>query len=868
MAATGEEKGLEKGDVWNVVDFQTDEKEWEDKTGTEKALTVLVMVLKIVLAFAILYLFIISLGLMANSFRILGGKSAGRAFRDSELFDNPLAGLVTGILVTVLVQSSSTSTSIIITMTAGDLIEVKNAIFMIMGANIGTSVTNTLVSLGSFGDKDEYRRAFAGATIHDCFNFLTVLTFLPIEAVTGFFRHMASAICDGMGVTDDEEKGAKTDFLKKITKPVGSRLLGIDKKLITAIAKEKDAEEVKKYEETSIIKHKQKDDNHIFMDTPMSDEVAGILMVCVSLGFLCICLMCLVKLLSTIFRGRAAIWFRKALNLEFESAPGVANYVLIVFGIGITILFQSSSVTTSTLTPLCGIGLVRLDKMFAFTVGANIGTTFTGLLGAMVSDKRKTALTVALAHVLFNVFGTLIWYPIPLLRNIPIGMAKINGNIAADLRVFPIVYIIFMFGLLPLLLMGLSIVSPWLCLFVGVPILLGLLALFALIGLRANRPEYLPAALKRDFGFLPESLRMAKTQADESSTQENTSKRKVASADLGKQNWQAAPAAWGAGWFVVLALLSVCFNAKWTDMKYAAWDKRNHYGISGWSACSYAFEKAMPWAPAVDGTNCNSTVLSSCGESILGDCQNADFSTTAGSNALYEKSWAGCRTDCLTSQWQDWCLKQQCGGSAHEQQCVNVTNAVQRPYSVTYMDAGKGNAWEAGERCRDTAFLCSGVEEDVKTAGDLGVAGLAFSAFGLITLVAYSMKQNLTTVLIASLASWIIASVLLLASWATFAGSLGKDAVCKVEAESLEGAVLAIGKFEDITNGGSYTYGFIIGSWLLSFVPISLIALRIKDVLARNAQISESENVISEISEPEESKAQISECEHKFEADV
>jgi len=859
MAATGEEKGVEKGDVWNVVDFQTDEKPWEDKTGSEKALTVLVMVLKIVLAFAILYLFIISLGLMANSFRILGGKSAGRAFRDSELFDNPLAGLVTGILVTVLVQSSSTSTSIIITMTAGDLIEVKNAIFMIMGANIGTSVTNTLVSLGSFGDRDEYRRAFAGATIHDCFNFLTVLTFLPIEAVTGLFRHLASAICDGMGVTDNEEKGAKTDFLKKITKPVGSRLLGIDKKLITAIAKEKDAEDVKKYEETSIIKHKQKDDNHIFMDTPMSDEVAGILMVCVSLGFLCICLMCLVKLLSTIFRGRAAIWFRKALNLEFESAPGVANYVLIVFGIGITILFQSSSVTTSTLTPLCGIGLVRLDKMFAFTVGANIGTTFTGLLGAMVSDKRKTALTVALAHVLFNVFGTLIWYPIPLLRNIPIGMAKINGNLAADVKVFPIVYIIFMFGLLPLTLMGLSIASPWLCVFVGIPILLGLLALFALIGLRANRPELLPAALKRDFGFLPNSLRMEQTRADESLAQDGTRTPKVASADLGKQNWQAAPAAWGAGWFVVLALLSVCFNAKWTDMKYEAWDKRNHYGISGWSACSYAFEEAMPWAPAMDGTTCNATVLSSCGESILDDCQKADFSTTAGANALYEKSWAGCRKDCLTSQWQEWCLKQQCGGTAHQTQCVNVTKAVQRPYSVTYM--GSGNAWEAGDRCRDTGFMCNGVEEDVKVAGDLGVAGLVFSVIGLATLVTYSMKQNLTIVLVASLASWILASILLFGSWATFAGSLGKDAVCKVEAESLEGAVLAIGKFGDITNGGSYTYCFIIGSWLLSFVPISLIALRIKDVQPGTAQISEPDEMIAEISEPEKSAAQISEPE-------
>jgi sodium-dependent phosphate cotransporter len=218
-----------KADVWNVTEFTTTEKTWTEKNTSERLAFVATLFLKAVLALLVLYLFIISLGLMANSFRILGGKSSGRAFRDSDLFDNPVAGLVTGIVVTVLVQSSSTSTSIIITMTAGNLIEVKNAIPMIMGANIGTSVTNTLVSLGSFANKDEYRRAFAGATVHDCFNLLTVLLLLPIEYATGVLRHIASGICDGFDITDDEEKGSKTDFLKKLTKPVGSRLLGIDK---------------------------------------------------------------------------------------------------------------------------------------------------------------------------------------------------------------------------------------------------------------------------------------------------------------------------------------------------------------------------------------------------------------------------------------------------------------------------------------------------------------------------------------------------------------------------------------------------------------------------------------------------------------
>eukprot|EP00403_Amphidinium_massartii_P016051 CAMPEP_0178429416 /NCGR_PEP_ID=MMETSP0689_2-20121128/30790_1 /TAXON_ID=160604 /ORGANISM="Amphidinium massartii, Strain CS-259" /LENGTH=99 /DNA_ID=CAMNT_0020051235 /DNA_START=94 /DNA_END=390 /DNA_ORIENTATION=+ len=99
-------------------------------------------------------------------------------------------------------------------MTAADLMEVKNAIFMIMGANIGTSVTNTIVSVFQIGDKDQYRRAFAGATVHDCFNFMTVLVLLPVEAATGMLKEISEAIVGDK----DFEKGEKHDFLKKITK--------------------------------------------------------------------------------------------------------------------------------------------------------------------------------------------------------------------------------------------------------------------------------------------------------------------------------------------------------------------------------------------------------------------------------------------------------------------------------------------------------------------------------------------------------------------------------------------------------------------------------------------------------------------------
>ena len=65
------------------------------------------------------------------------------------------------------------------------VLEVPAAIPLIMGANIGTSITNTIVSLSQAGDRDQFKLAFAGATILDMFNWITVLVLLPLEVVSG-----------------------------------------------------------------------------------------------------------------------------------------------------------------------------------------------------------------------------------------------------------------------------------------------------------------------------------------------------------------------------------------------------------------------------------------------------------------------------------------------------------------------------------------------------------------------------------------------------------------------------------------------------------------------------------------------------------
>ena len=105
----------------------------------------------------------------------------GEIFNADWLQNNPVVGLMIGVLGTVLVQSSSTFTSIIVAAIGGAGLELRIAVPMLMGANIGTSVTNTLVAMTQIGSREEFERAFSAATVHDMFNWATVIVLFPLE---------------------------------------------------------------------------------------------------------------------------------------------------------------------------------------------------------------------------------------------------------------------------------------------------------------------------------------------------------------------------------------------------------------------------------------------------------------------------------------------------------------------------------------------------------------------------------------------------------------------------------------------------------------------------------------------------------------
>ena len=181
--------------------------------------------------------------------------------------------------------------------------------------------------------------------------------------------------------------------------------------------------------------------------TKTDDMVSGWVCLVVALFILIICLIGLVALLRSMLLGASTRIIYKATNIN----PIFAMLI----GTGVTVLVQSSSITTSALIPLAGVGVLQLEQIYPLTLGADIGTTFTALMAAMVSSNVES-LQIALSHLFFNLTGIAIWYPIPFMRRAVMNLARWLGRITRSWRSFPILFIAAMYFLVPLLLLGIS----------------------------------------------------------------------------------------------------------------------------------------------------------------------------------------------------------------------------------------------------------------------------------------------------------------------------------------------------------------------------------------------------------------------------
>jgi len=460
-----------------------------------------------------LYFFICSLSFLSDSFRVLGGKNIGALFSNSELLKNPVVGLMIGVLVTVLVQSSSTSTSIIVGLVSAGA-PVKTAIPMIMGANIGTSVTNIIVALTQAGDREQFRKAFACANVHDMFNWLSAFTLLIAEVCTGYLETVSGWLVTDIGTNHTTSKSP--DFLKALTKPFTKVLIQLDKDVLRGWAENK--EEYKNH--TSVLKSGCNEHVSAHASCPylfahlgpegfdIGETYIGLILLAISLTMLCGCLIGMVKILNSLLGERVRGVIENVINADIpiRGLGWLTGYLAMVVGAVMTILVQSSSVFTSTLTPLAGAGLVSLERAYPLTLGSNLGTTTTSILASFAAggDKVQAALQIALVHLLFNLTGIIMFYPVPVMRW-PISIARVLGNTTAKYRWFAVVYLSFMFFIFPITMFGLSMAGGLVVVIVTSIIITVLSFSVIVTNMQTSWPQYLPPIL-RSWDFLPLAL--------------------------------------------------------------------------------------------------------------------------------------------------------------------------------------------------------------------------------------------------------------------------------------------------------------------------------------------------------------------------
>lgn len=343
---------------------------------------------RLLFVLGLLYLFMLAITMLGTAFKLMGKDVAEQLFHATE---NPIVGLVIGILATAIVQSSSTTTSLVVGLVGSGALSFANAVPIIMGANIGTTVTNTIVSLAHISRGDEFKRAFAGSTVHDFFNICAVIVLLPLEEMFGiisFSSHIVEKVFAGWGGM------TFTSPVKTYTKPVADWIA------------------------------------HAVGGN-------GWVVAIIAIALLFFALKYIVSLLKSMVLAKVERFFQRYI---FRT-PALG----FLLGIGLTVLVQSSSITTSLVVPLLGAGVITLSQIFPYCLGANVGTTITAFLASFAIGSHE-AVSIAFAHFLFNVYGIAIFWP---LKKIPITMAKTLAAWTSRSRWVPILYILIVFFVVP-----------------------------------------------------------------------------------------------------------------------------------------------------------------------------------------------------------------------------------------------------------------------------------------------------------------------------------------------------------------------------------------------------------------------------------
>lgn len=335
----------------------------------------------------LIYLLICAVSIISRGFAGLGGDAAHTMFAFAA---HPWVGLSVGVLGTVLIQSSTTTTAIAVTAVGSGALPVEGAIPIILGANVGTTVTTSLVALTFIGDRAAFRRALGASTVHDFYNWLALLIFFPIELVWHPLERVSDALTDALYGADWLPNPAHFNVVRAATRPVEHAVIQATSHVSSTLG-------------------------------PLFTIVIGALLILVAVRYLG-------KPLKLLMVGRAREVLIKAVGRD--------QYLAMASGMGVTVVTQSSTITTSVLVPFAGTGILTPAQVYPVVVGSNLGTTFTVVFAAFagVGPDARIGLQAAFVHLVYNVFAIVVIYVIPLLRPVPLFCAERLARAASTHR--------------------------------------------------------------------------------------------------------------------------------------------------------------------------------------------------------------------------------------------------------------------------------------------------------------------------------------------------------------------------------------------------------------------------------------------------
>lgn len=346
-----------------------------------------------------LLLFLFSVELMVASVQHLSEDVAQSILLATS---NPFVGLFIGLLITAILQSSSTTTALVVAFVVSGSLTLQSAVPIIMGANVGTTITCMIVSLGFINRKKEFKRAVAAGSFHVFFNILTMVVLFPLEYYYGFLSDISYRIADYFFDPSVQaiQQTVQPGYVDKLT----AFLLSL---------------------------------------VPHPFVISGI---AVLLLFLSIVLFR--RLISDLLKASSPEAFARFFFFNPWKSFG--------WGLLTTAAIRSSTITTSVVVPIVAKKIATLRQAAPFVVGANVGTTITAFIAAALHGQTLSAISIALAHFLFNFIGVLLFMPIPLLRGILLALSAGLGTITFKYRFAGFLFLLLVFFIIPFMLIYLN----------------------------------------------------------------------------------------------------------------------------------------------------------------------------------------------------------------------------------------------------------------------------------------------------------------------------------------------------------------------------------------------------------------------------